>query len=55
LHSPGAVHVFNRFGAHVDSYEWTVDPTATYGRCPDATGPFVLNAGITRGGINVCG
>lgn len=55
LHAAGTVHLFNFYGGQVDSFEWTVDAPATYGRCPDATGAFILNAGITRGGVNACG
>jgi hypothetical protein len=33
---------------------WTGQPTATWGRCPDGTGPFRLNATATAEAANDC-
>lgn len=55
LPAAGAVHLFNRFGVQVDAFVWPAAPPATFGRCPDGAGPFLSNAGITRGGLNACG
>jgi hypothetical protein len=54
LKAVGSLHLFNRFGAEVDSFQWLVDAALSYGRCPDATGAFTPNAGITRSAANIC-
>jgi hypothetical protein len=38
----------------IDSYSWTSDPAATYGRCPDGTGPFTWTTSSTKGAANAC-
>jgi hypothetical protein len=38
----------------IDSYSWTSHAAATYGRCPDGTGPMGSTASSTRGAANVC-
>jgi hypothetical protein len=50
-----AVHLFSKFGVQIDQFAWTVNPTISLGRCPDGTGNFLLNAAVTRGGVNNCG
>jgi hypothetical protein len=50
-----AVHLFSKFGVQIDSFSWTVDPAISLGRCPNGTGNFLLNAAVTRGGVNNCG
>ena len=50
-----AVHLFSKFGVQIDQFAWTVNPTISIGRCPNGTGNFLLNAAVTRGGVNNCG
>jgi hypothetical protein len=38
----------------VDSYSWTSHAAATYGRCPDGTGPIGSTSSSTRGVANTC-
>jgi hypothetical protein len=38
----------------IDSYSWTSHAAATYGRCPDGTGPMASTAGSTRGAATAC-
>jgi Lamin Tail Domain len=38
----------------VDSYAWTSHAAATYGRCPDGTGPMASTSSSTRGAANDC-
>ncbi len=38
----------------VDGYSWTSHAAATYGRCPDGTGPFVSTNSPTGGAANDC-
>jgi Lamin Tail Domain/Esterase-like activity of phytase len=38
----------------VDSYSWTSHAAATYGRCPDGTGPMTSTSSSTRGAANDC-
>lgn len=38
----------------VDSYAWTSHAAATYGRCPDGTGPMTSTSSSTRGAANDC-
>ncbi|HUQ99284.1 MAG TPA: lamin tail domain-containing protein [Gemmatimonadaceae bacterium] len=50
-----AVHLFSKFGVQIDQFAWTVNPAISLGRCPNGTGNFLLNAAVTRGGVNNCG
>ena len=38
----------------IDSYSWTSHAAATYGRCPDGTGPMGSTSSSTRGAANAC-
>lgn len=38
----------------IDSFSWTSHAAATYGRCPDGTGPLGQNASATSGAANDC-
>jgi hypothetical protein len=38
----------------IDSFAWTSHAAATYGRCPNGTGPIVATASSTRGAANDC-
>jgi hypothetical protein len=38
----------------IDSYAWTAHAAATYGRCPDGTGPIGQTASATKGAANDC-
>ena len=38
----------------VDGYAWTTHAPATYGRCPDGTGPMKSTSGATPGAANDC-
>ncbi|WP_395690570.1 lamin tail domain-containing protein [Nocardioides sp.] len=40
----------------LDSYAYPAHPAAgkSYGRCPDATGPFEVTAAATKGAVNQC-
>jgi hypothetical protein len=38
----------------VDSYSWASHAAATYGRCPNGTGPLTSTSGATRGAANDC-
>ena len=38
----------------IDSYSWTSHAAATYGRCPDGTGPMTATSSSTRGAANDC-
>jgi len=48
------VHLFSRFGAQVDSYTWDASQAASFGRCPDGSGPFVALTLPTRKLRNAC-
>ncbi len=39
----------------IDAYAWTSHAATTYGRCPNATGPFVTTGAPTKGAANDCG
>ena len=38
----------------LDGYAWTTHAPATYGRCPDGTGPMQSTVGATPGAANDC-
>ena len=38
----------------IDSYSWASHAAATYGRCPDGTGPMTSTSSSTRGAANDC-
>jgi hypothetical protein len=46
--------LFSNGGTLLDSYAWTSHAAATYGRCPNGTGPIVATASPTRGAANDC-
>jgi hypothetical protein len=49
------VHLFSRFGVQVDSYSWLEDLGTGFARCPDGTGPLVVEqAAPTRRAANEC-
>jgi Lamin Tail Domain/Bacterial Ig-like domain (group 2) len=54
LNAADAVHLFSRWGVEVDTYSWTVNPTASYARCPNGSGPFIDVAVLTRAAANTC-
>jgi hypothetical protein len=56
LGAPDAVRLYDPSGTLVESFDWTAHavPT-TYGRCPNATGPFVTTNASTKGAPNDCG
>ena len=54
LKSVDEVHFFNGFGKEVDSFAWPVNPTTSFGRCPEGTGPFVTNVSPSKTRANVC-
>lgn len=49
-----SVRLYDAGGALVDSYVWTAHASTTYGRCPNATGPFVTTLSSTKGVANEC-
>jgi hypothetical protein len=50
-----AARIFDASGALIDSYEWTVHATITYGRCPDGLGAFAQTSAATKAAANTCG
>lgn len=54
LRAADVVHFFSRYGVQVDSYLWATNPVATYGRCPDGSGDFVVTTAATRDAPNAC-
>jgi len=54
LGSSDSARLFRPDGSVADSYTWTAHAATTYGRCPDATGPFVTTVASTKGAANNC-
>ena len=54
LGAADAARLYRPDGTPVDSYSWTAHATTTFGRCPNATGPFATTLSATKGGANVC-
>ena len=56
LGTPDAVRLFMPNGTDlVDSHSWTPHATPTsYGRCPNATGGFIITSSVTKGAANDC-
>ena len=56
LGTPDAVRLFMPNGTDlVDSHSWTPHATpTTYGRCPNATGGFIITSSVTKGAANDC-
>ena len=54
LKSADEVHLFNRFGVQADQFSWPVNPTTSFGRCPEGTGPFVTNVAPSKTRANQC-
>ncbi|RNL81369.1 lamin tail domain-containing protein [Nocardioides marmorisolisilvae] len=55
LGATDAANVFNASGTAIDSDNWTSHRTPSYGRCPEGTGPQVLQTAATPGAANACG
>ncbi|MGE3472575.1 MAG: lamin tail domain-containing protein [Vicinamibacterales bacterium] len=55
LGSADSVRIFDAGGTLYESYAWSGHATTTYGRCPDALGPFVTSTTSTKGAPNDCG
>lgn len=55
LKAADAVHLFSRWGIQADTYSWNKNPTASYARCPDGSGPFIEVSVRTRKATNDCG
>ena len=55
LGAPDAARLFRPNGTLADSYSWTSHATATYARCPNATGAFTTSTSVTKGAANDCG
>ncbi|QRY42259.1 lamin tail domain-containing protein [Microbacterium hominis] len=50
-----AVHLFAADGVtELDATSWTAHAATTWGRCPDATGPFAETVESTAGSVNAC-
>ncbi|HVK28889.1 MAG TPA: lamin tail domain-containing protein [Nocardioides sp.] len=49
-----AVRLFDPTDKLIDSFDWTVHATQTYGRCKDGVGAFVDNVAPTPGAVNDC-
>jgi len=54
LKSADEVHLFSRFGTQSDSFSWTVNPATSFGRCPEGTGPFIMNTAPSKTRANQC-
>jgi hypothetical protein len=56
LGSSDAARLFtsSALGSLIDSYSWAAHAVATYGRCPDGTGPMGSTNGSTPGATNNC-
>ena len=54
LESADAVHLYSRWGIEVDTYSWRGNPTASYARCPNGSGPFIDVVVLTRAAANTC-
>lgn len=50
-----SARLFDANGALTDSYVWTTHAGATYGRCPNGSGPFAATSSSTKGAANACG
>jgi hypothetical protein len=54
LGAADGVHLFSRYGVHVDGFSWTSKATTTYGRCANGSGDFVVTDAPTKGAANAC-
>lgn len=54
LKSVDELHLFSRFKVQSDSFVWFEDPLTSFGRCPEGTGPLLINVAPTKTRANEC-
>jgi Lamin Tail Domain len=55
LGSADSVTIADAAGAPVTQHSWSAHAAVTLGRCPDATGDFVVTLAPTKAALNACG
>src|SRR4051794_26137068 len=54
LGSGDSARLFDNLAHQLETYSWTSHAAASYGRCPNGTGPITWTSAITPGSANTC-